>query len=193
MQYIPIAWAVNIATFFIAAGEWSSAILQKLIDMFRACCAVFEDKTYIIFEHDAHPYEAATVQHWASGSAVPRWLYNATRKDFLAWGDSSETKSYALPWLSLEIIGGQQVHYDLTDFIEGIRVRCAGEQRQYPTLPEVLGAWTKSSGIVLHPTRFTARLITEEGDTQGFTLDGTLLDGSGAAATEAAAEEAKED
>lgn len=191
MTNLPIEWMVNLATMCIVAGEWATAAWDTFVALWVACAGVFQEKTYVVFEHDAHPYDAAAVQPWASGSAVPRWRYNATRKEFLAWGDVPETRGYTLPWLSLEVLGGDRVQYDLTDFIEGLRVRCVAEERQYPTLPEVLGVWTTSSGIVLHPTRFTARLITDEGDTKEFTLDGKPC--AGATAAEPAAEEAKED
>jgi hypothetical protein len=172
MQYIPVELTVKLATICVAAYEWWVRAMTKLYDIFVACCGVFQDREYILFEEQSHCYNVLHVSPWATGSATPKWHYNAEKKLFTEWGDEISNKKHTLPYLSLEIVHGTRVQYDLTEFIEGVRVRTQTDTKVYPSLPELLAVWTTSSGIVLHPTRFIARVITEEGDTEEFTLDG---------------------
>lgn len=193
MQFIPVELTVKLATICLAAQEWSVHALTKLYEMFVACCGVFQDKEYILFEDITQCYNALYVTPWATGSATPKWHYNASKKLFTEWGDMIREKRSALPYLSLELVQGSRVHYDLTEFIEGIRVRNQSDAIIYPTIPEILAAWTASSGIVLHPTRFIARVITEEGDTAEFTLGGARWIPDTSAQEESAATDTKED
>jgi uncharacterized protein (DUF2344 family) len=108
-------------------------------------------------------------------------LVNHTQKEFWPWEDASvpasEQKAYTLPFLSMEIVGGgSRVHYDLTEYVSELRVRRAMEGAiTTPTIVEIVAAWAAASQIVLHPTRFTIRVITELGDTESYTLRGERI------------------
>jgi hypothetical protein len=171
MDSVPVEWIVNFATFCIAAQEWFYGVLEKIRALWNACKGVFQDKEYVFFEGSPHAYDAALVQTWASGSAVPRWTYNTTQKVFVAWNHVAEKKTYSVPYLSIELLHGDRVGYDLTDYIEKVKVRCGAGERLYPTLPEILAAWSTGSGIVLHPTRHFVRVVTDEGETKLFRLN----------------------
>ena len=194
MEFVPTEWIVKFATLSIATYEWSCLAWQKLIEIYSAVAGVFSEKKYIMFEDAPYAYHANQVHTWASASATAKWSYNRTLKEFVSWGDANHTKSYSLPYLSMEIMQGERVQYDLTDYIGGLRVRSSAEERVYPTLAELLAAWTTGSYVVLHPTRYTVRVITEEGDTHEYTLDGEkVVEAAAAAAGEVAAEEPGDD
>jgi hypothetical protein len=175
MDFVPTEWIVKIATISIAAYEWSCQAWETLMELWSAFAGVFSEKKYVIFEGNPHAYHLGAVHTWASGSAVPHWLYNQTRKEFVSWDRLENNKTYALPYLSMEIMQGERVQYDLTDYIGELRVRSMSEERVYPTLAEVLAAWTTGSSVVLHPTRYSVRVITDEGDTHEYTLAGERI------------------
>ena len=175
MDFVPTEWIVKLATISIAAYEWSCQAWETLLELWYASVGVFSEKKYVIFEGSPHAYSLGAVHTWATGSAEPKWLYNQTRKEFVAWDRTENNRTYALPYLSMEIMQGERIQYDLTDYIGAIRVRSMAEERVYPTIAELLTAWTTGSYVALHPTRYTVRAITEEGDTHEYTLTGTRV------------------
>jgi hypothetical protein len=175
MDFIPTEWIVKLATISIAAYEWSCQAWDTLLELWCGVVGAFSEKKYVIFEGSPHAYKLDAVHTWASGSAEPKWLYNQTRKEFVAWDRLENNKAYSLPYLSMEIMQGERIQYDLTDYIGELRVRSMAEERVYPTRMELLAAWTTGSYVVLHPTRYTVRVITEEGDTHEYTLDGERI------------------
>ncbi len=127
---------------------------------------VLSNKVYLFFEHNPSPYFIKSVNEQASGSAVPQWIYDSNSKTFMQY-DSQELGgiNMPLPILSMEIVYKDKVYYDLTDFVEGVRIK-ADSEKVCPCISHILGAWSLSSGIVLDAKRgFEVRMIDNGANT----------------------------
>lgn len=127
----------------------------------------FASKQYLFFENNPAPYFHTTVNESASGSAKIEWIYDTDSKTFTEFDAEAEEDGVnaPLPILSMEIMYKDKVYYDLTDFIENVRIKAISEDCS-PCIPHILGAWSLSSGIVLDLTRgFEVRLIDSAADT----------------------------
>jgi hypothetical protein len=104
---------------------------------------------------------------------VPDWYYLAESNTFVEWEHATplssltRVNSLQLPVLSMEIIEDDAVVYDLTEFIDNLKIHTLGDEF-FPSVAHILGAWSISSGIVLDTTRgFIVRMI----DTQANTIE----------------------
>lgn len=175
-------WVVKLITFYYAMRDTAYSAWDTTLALWNACAGVWSDKQYVIFEGiPTFAYPLGNVSVWATGSATPAWMVNHTRKELCKWQWEGlrevDTKTYPLPLLSMEVLSGSRVHYDLTDYISEIRVRRPVNSRDtsLPTIPELIAAWSAASQIVLHPSRFTVRVITDMGDTESYTLRGERI------------------
>lgn len=182
MEAEAFAWVVKFATLYYAAREAVVNGWEILVELWKACVGVFSDTQFVIFEGvPTCAYNANAVTTWATGSATPAWLVNHTKKEIYAWDTihtgGMETKAHNLPLLSMEVLSGDRVHYDLTDYISSLRVRrlVGSTYTRVPSVPELLAAWSAASQIVLHPTRFTVRVITDMGEVEEYTVQGERL------------------
>ncbi len=118
-------------------------------------------KVYIFFNNNPSPYFIKSVNEKASGSATPEWIYDSATKTYTQYDSEDEDPGFntPLPILSMEITYKDKVYYDLTEFIETIRVKADSEDMS-PCISHLLGAWSLSSGIVLDATRgFEVKMI----------------------------------
>jgi hypothetical protein len=175
-------WVLKLVTLYYAVRDASYRAWDTTLALWNACAGVWSDKQYVIFEGvPTCAYSLRNVSVWATGSATPTWIVNHTRKELCKWDwvglAETDTKSHSLPLLSMEVLNGSRVHYDLTDYISELRVRRPVESRDtsVPTIPELIAAWSAASQIVLHPSRFTIRVITDMGDTECYTLRGERI------------------
>jgi hypothetical protein len=119
-------------------------------------------KNYVFFKGNPAPYRAGSVNEAASGSTEVAWYYNADKHVFLDAADDEFERPAPLPVLSVEIVLDGQTFYDLTDFVETVRVY--SEEGRAPSIQHLIGAWGLSSGIVLDHTRgFEAHVILNNG------------------------------
>ena len=128
----------------------------------RAISTITEPREYIFFHTNPAPYLRTNVNADASGSIKPMWIYNADTRVFYKYdGDDYIIKPVPLPVLSLEILYENKVVYDLTEFLETVRV--AAYDANSPSVQHLLGAWSLSSGIVLDINRgFIIRFLCTE-------------------------------
>ena len=130
---------------------------------------LYYPKTYLFFSKNGFPYECNIVNTDASSCAVPKWMYIPENWQFIEWGYAhiaDLTLSHSLPILSMEIVQGDTVLYDLTDFIEKVRVYNDSIVDASPCMYHIVGAWSISSGIVLDPaTGYTVRIINTNAET----------------------------
>lgn len=126
--------------------------------------SAFSPKTYIYFEEIATPYLQHTVTLQPS-CAAPQWSYSEEKQVFTEWGYSSDAFPKALPILSMTIVDQDTVLYDISDFVERIRVTHSN-RNTFPSVAHILGAWSLSSGIVLNTTKsYFAKMITISAET----------------------------
>jgi len=142
---------------------------------------------YIFFKNSAYPYRLSNTHAWATGSAVPEFVYWADSKIFMPWVSNDVyhvapwENGNTLPMLSLDLVNTSDdtVAYDLTDFIEGVRY--VGES--IPTLNQVIAVWTLVSNVVPNLAEMKIRYVNEDGETIVI-LDGVCLLEDAAAAVE---------
>jgi len=71
----------------------------------------------------------------------------------------------------MEILEDDKVVYDLTDFLETVKVYNLDENIM-PSVAHILGAWSTHSCIVLDRTRpFTIRMVTDKAETVNTMMD----------------------
>lgn len=134
--------------------------------------SIYTPESYIFFDGMAHPFLEKRVNVTSLKSAVPQWRYIADQYQFFEWGSDGPTNiensvtSYSLPILSMEILDGNEVVYDLTEYINNIRVYKSTDGGYSPCIEHILGAWTLYSERVLNPNRnFYVRYIDNDAET----------------------------
>lgn len=138
----------------------TASFIGKVYDAFKIA---FGAKNYILFEGNCSPYEMDKVNTTASCSAFIEWLYTPDSHTFYEWSSDENQERRNLPILSLEILHKDHVIYDLTDFLENIKVEST--EGVAPSIMHLIAVWSLSSGIVLNPrSSFDARVITNTGD-----------------------------
>ncbi len=144
-------------------------------NLVKAYSVIARPHYYVFFEGVSHTaHSIYDVVCWASGSAAPEMLYCADSKVFVPWIPGglanistilSENASKPLSFLSMEIVEPktERVIYDLTDFIEEMRV-IELEGLPGPTINHILAAWTLSSGVVPDYSKYMVRYVDTNGD-----------------------------
>jgi hypothetical protein len=155
--------------------ERALIVTKKVYD---AVVTAFQPCFWVFFKDTHAPYSFQTLSLSAPGSLQPNWIYDSTNLRFIPviYGElpavtMARTESRKrLPLLSLEIrskgILNSKCIYDLTDFIEKVRV-CYVKNVNYgcPTVAQVIGAWSISSGVILDWSQdIFVNLINQDGD-----------------------------
>jgi len=149
--------------------------------VYKAVEGINTPETYLFLHGIDTPSLEKNVNIYSTSIAKPLWRYIPETRQFLQWQPNGTTTvqnaagSHPLPVLSIEILDGDRVLYDLSDFIELVRVYNSGEEPDSPTLAHIYNAWTLSSHLVLDPTRdFKVRFLTEMAET--FVVDLAEMD-----------------
>jgi len=147
-------------------------ITSKIV---KALYVAFEPRVYYFLDGYTTPYPIRAVNIFASSSAEVEWVYVADTKTFMPlnmYARDVIAESIPLPILSLEIIRDERVSYDLTDFIEGVRIRQAPGERFIPSVSHIVRAWSIDSHIIFdRAIAFMARVITDTGITATHDID----------------------
>lgn len=166
-------WTLLLLSLFNTISSLSGWAWTKTKEVSSAVASVFGPKLYLFFGQLPSPYPASSVVPYASGSAPATWLYDADSKAFHEWSGGKPVATgtpykASLPILSMELIENETAFYDLTDFLEDMivyRERTSPAKTTFPTVGQILGAWTLSSGVVVDPARFKARMINSSAET----------------------------
>jgi hypothetical protein len=133
---------------------------------------IYENKTYIFFKDIEYPVLENLTNVESSKSALPLWKYVADQYQFFEWYPGGTTNvdncvtSHPLPMLSMEILDGDEVIYDLSSFIEKVRVYNSSQEELSPSVECIVAAWMLDAETVLNPLRyFNIRYIDENADT----------------------------
>jgi hypothetical protein len=168
--------------FLNSTMEFMRLVFEKAHELLDAVMGVFRPRFYIFFENSPFAYESSKISSYATGSRAPAWVYSPTDKMFFHWRHSivntvfnSFGVSHNLPIISLEVVNKEtgKVDYDLTEFVEHLKVRQEGDrvERVNPSIAQILGAWALQSGVVVDPSRFSARFIDAEADERTVAAD----------------------
>lgn len=150
---------------------------ERVTLFFKKIYAVVVDtdtsNNYIFFININHPVHESLTHVESSKSALPEWRYIADKYQFLEWypGGNTSVKtsvtSHSLPILSMEILDGEETIYDLTEFIESIRVYNSSLRSSSPNINHIVQAWMLTARTVLNPSRnFIVRYIDETANTK---------------------------
>jgi hypothetical protein len=172
-----VLWFLSLYNTFMSFFD-GVAHLYKKIRM-----AIYENKTYIFFKDISHPVLENMTNVESSKSALPQWKYVADQYQFFEWYPGGKTtvqnclSSECLPMLSTEILDGDEVIYDLTEFIQAVRVYKSTEAGLSPSVDHIVAAWMLHAGTVLNPSRnYTVRYINMNADTVELPLYGVATE-----------------
>ena len=155
--------------------ERAVTVSKKVYD---AVVSAFQPCFWVFFKDTHAPYSFQTLSLSAPGSLQPNWIYDSTNLRFIPviYGELPSVTMVRtdsrkrLPILSLEVRSKNSVSskciYDLTDFIEKVRV-CYVKNVNYgsPTVAQVIGAWSISSGVILDwSQQIFVNIINQDGD-----------------------------
>lgn len=153
-----VLWLLSWSNYLTNAFESLGKLNKKI---YKAVRSVFVADNYIFFKKIDKPYLENKVNINSVRSAEPAWLYDPEHHFFVEWATTAGS-TRRLPILSLEIVD-ESVVYDLTDFIELIRVYSNGAA---PSIAHLVNAWSLSSELVLNPELgYTVRYMTDTADT----------------------------
>ena len=146
--------------------------MHKIYD---AVCVALSPTYYIFFNGVEHPCKT-TVDLRAPGSAQPLWVYSPELNRFFEWPmhptDMAEFKP--LPILSLEVLDGEDIVHDLSEFVGGMQVHVRGDDEFYPSISHIVNAWSLSSNIILNP-RLKGRMIDTDANILDVELNSSTL------------------
>ena len=162
-------WALWLLGVFNTLNSVFESMLGFVSRLVNAAKTVIGPQLYYCFYGYPIPLPILYFEASASSSAQYEWIYDAVSKYFFVPEEgvaaAKGKRGVTLPILSLEIVEGDDVLYDLTDFVEGVRV-FHGAEAAVPSVAHLLGAWSLSSGIVLDMERdFKVRVMTTDADT----------------------------
>ena len=198
LNYIPVEWVMWGLSILRTVGYWVSTARDVATRAYDALHREFTSAPAYLFFDATNPcnvYSLEKAVTYASAFAKPQWVWEPRDRNFFEWSGSKEMAlehtevRRPLPLLSLEVLDKdtQVVQYDLTDFIEGISVYTQSRAKAFPSMSQIIGAWSLGSGIVLDPHRFVVRYITkyavtaevaiETGETNAYQLDVSELYG----------------
>lgn len=129
----------------------------------------FGPQSYYCLESYTTPVKDTRVNTHSAGSAKCEWLYEVGSQRFIALGDyavhaNGGQRGRPLPILSMEIVDKDKTLYDLTEFLESVRVHGASSATM-PSLQHIIGAWGITSGVVLNRKgEYVARMMTTDAD-----------------------------
>ena len=146
---------------------WFLSLYNTLMSFFNAVAhlykkihtAIYENNTYIFFKDIGYPVPENLTNIESSKSALPQWKYVADQYQFFEWYPGGNTtvlncaSSNSLPMLSMEILDGDEVIYDLSDFIASVRVYNSTAAAPTPSIGHVVAAWMLDAGTILNPSR----------------------------------------
>ncbi len=173
MAGLDVEIALFMLRMYTALCSWTESTWTMAQTLYSAVKEAFSDQLYLFFGDKAHAYPSNRVVLSATSSARPYWLYNATEGSFHEWCGSLLTtqikgdRKRSLPYLSLELVEGDRVAYDLTDFIEKLCVYTEGDTQEelYPTIEQVISAWSTGSHIVVDESRHYIRWMDTSANT----------------------------
>jgi len=126
--------------------------------IYKAVLTAFEPSYWIFFKSKLYPVPLQQISFSAQGSMMPEWTFDATSLRFapLIQGEHPTTTfamaqgRLRIPILSMNIMSKNRTLYDLTDFVESLRISYVkGLHNATPTIAQLLGAWSINSGAVL--------------------------------------------
>lgn len=161
--------------FMLRMFNYITAIIDYVNRQRAKLMDALKPEYFIFFDQVDMPYPERLVNVSAALSAEPAWRYSTDTYTFVEWAihnTPQQGHSVSLPYLSMEIVANDSVQYDLSDYIEKVKIYCADSEKvSYPCLSSIIGAWMLHSGVVLNPKKtMIVRIIDDSGNTHEITM-----------------------
>jgi hypothetical protein len=156
-----------------------TGITESTLNLYIKIRDSFKERVYILFSSISTPYILPSVNLSASSSAMPEWYYFPDTHSFVEWlpdipvvnGPIEGGQTHNLPVLSMEILQGEDVICDLTNFIARVKVHTYSVDT-LPSIAHIIGAWSIHSKLVLdRKSAFMARIIDTEANTMDIPIE----------------------
>jgi hypothetical protein len=135
--------------------------------------SAFDPRIYYFLYGYATPFKSSEVNIYASTAAPVEYQYNADLKHFNDLSEHSITRY--LPLLSLEIVRDGHAVYDLTEFIESMTVTSDVTDFRFPSVSQIVSAWSIGSQIVLDKNiAFVVHCMSDAGESYEFDISDTV-------------------
>jgi hypothetical protein len=145
-------------------GEFFKVVDSEIRKFGQILLDGYQTPLYVFLQGYPTPFRRSHIRLGEIGTPAVTWYYQPEIPLFFKHIPIPDTH-HRLPWLTAEIKKGEQVLYNLSDFVNSLRWQ-ATDGIHHPTFEEILAAWTLKSGIVLdHNPDFVLECINEEGDT----------------------------
>jgi hypothetical protein len=174
-----IAWLLPLFLSVSNVVETVESFWNKLTDIL---IELSQPKFYGFFKGSTYPYLLRMAHLYATGSAKLEHVFSFDDRCFFPYIENDEfaierpnERPTSFPLLSLELFDPTEnkVHYDLTDFVESVKViHVKGSPS--PSIAHILAAWQLISRVIVDTTRFKARYINNDGDSQEVDLTSTV-------------------
>lgn len=147
--------------------NYITAVVEYTKNMYAKFLNAFSPENYLFFDINDTVYPEHLVNLSANLSATPVWVYSKDTTAFRLYSERGRLVPLSLPYLSLEIVLEGEVQYDITEYIEKLKVYTTdNSDGPFPSLVSVLSAWSLHSGVVLDNNKaIIYRIITDSGDT----------------------------
>jgi hypothetical protein len=165
MEFLPAGWVLFAIRWYGYLHEVASKGLELGTEIFSAVTGVFQPRYYVLFGSRAGIYPVNAVNVSATRGATPSWLYSPMEHLLYASVHSLYRIINPLPILSLELVDteAKRVEYDLTDFIEKVRVQTNrhldNSVSHEVSISDIIDIWSVHSSIVPSST-LKARVMT---------------------------------
>jgi hypothetical protein len=149
--------------------NYITAVVDYVKSSYTKIVSAFHADNYLFFDTYDTVYPEHLVNLSANLSATPTWVYSKDTCVFRLCRDE-RLVPISMPYLSLEIVLNGKVMYDMTDYIEKLKVYTTDmSDAPTPSLIDILTAWSLHSGVVLDNKKaIIYRIITDSGETIEF-------------------------
>jgi len=156
-----------LTAYFLRMFNYITAVVEYTKRMYAKFLNAFSPENYLFFDINDTVYPEHLVNLSANLSATPVWTYSKDTTTFRLYGEKGRLVPLTLPYLSLEIVLDGEVLYDITEYIENLKVYTTDtSDGPFPSLVSVLSAWSLHSGVILDNNKaIVYRIITDSGDT----------------------------
>lgn len=161
MEFLPAGWVLFAIRWYGYLSEVASKGVDLGTEILSAVTGVFQPRFYVLFGSRAGIYPVNTVNTTATRGATPTWIYCPTEHLLCEWAGDVNSSVHTLyriinplPILSLELVDteAKRVEYDLTDFVEKVRVqttrRLDDSVGSEVSVSDILDIWSVHSSIV---------------------------------------------
>lgn len=172
MEFLPAGWVLFAIRWYGILSDVASKGIELGTEVLTAVTGVFQPRFYVLFGSRSGIYPINMVNTTATRGATPAWIYSPNDHLLCEWAGDVNSSVHTLyriinplPILSIELVDteAKRVEYDLTDFIEKVRVQTTrhldNSVSHNVSIADIVDIWSVHSSIVPSST-LKARVMT---------------------------------